>query len=93
MTASPYLGHDSVEPFLAACRRHGAGVFFLVRTSNAGAADVQDLDALGRAAALAPRRELVHEWGEPLVGERGTVERRRGRRRDVPARGLARRGG
>jgi len=43
MTASPYLGLDSVEPFLAACRRDGAGVFFLVRTSNAGAADVQDL--------------------------------------------------
>ena len=31
LTASPYLGYDSVEPFLAACRRHGAGVFFLVR--------------------------------------------------------------
>src|SRR5512132_761549 len=43
MTASPYLGLDSVEPLLAACRRHGAGVFFLVRTSNAGATDVLDL--------------------------------------------------
>ena len=43
MTVSPYLGHDSIEPFLATCRRHGSGVFLLVRTSNAGAADVQDL--------------------------------------------------
>ena len=71
MTASPYLGQDSVEPFLAACRRHGAGVFFLVRTSNAGAADVQDLamsdgNPLWHHVAL-----LVHEWGEPLVGESG----------------------
>jgi orotidine-5'-phosphate decarboxylase len=71
MTASPYLGQDSVEPFLAACRRHGAGVFFLVRTSNAGAADVQDLamsdgNPLWYHVAL-----LVHEWGEPLVGESG----------------------
>jgi orotidine-5'-phosphate decarboxylase len=71
VTASPYLGLDSVEPFLAACRRHGSGVFFLVRTSNAGAADVQD-------AALSDGRPLwqhlailVHEWGKPLVGERG----------------------
>jgi len=71
ITASPYLGHDSVEPFLAACRRHGSGVFFLVRTSNAGAADIQD-------AALSDGRplwqhvaDLVREWGEPLVGEAG----------------------
>ena len=42
MTVSAYLGHDSVEPFLAACRRHGSGIFLLVRTSNAGAADIQD---------------------------------------------------
>ena len=56
MTASPYLGLDSVEPFLAACRRDGAGVFFLVRTSNAGAADVQDLALSDGAAAVAPRR-------------------------------------
>jgi orotidine-5'-phosphate decarboxylase len=69
MTASPYLGHDSVEPFLAACRRHGAGVFFLVRTSNAGATDVQDL-VLSDGRPLWHRiAELVHEWGEPLVGE------------------------
>jgi orotidine-5'-phosphate decarboxylase len=71
MTASPYFGHDGVEPFLAACRRYGAGVFFLVRTSNAGAADVQD-------ATLSDGRPLWHllasfvrEWGEPLVGEGG----------------------
>lgn len=71
ITASPYLGHDSVEPFLAACRRHGSGVFFLVRTSNAGAADVLD-------AALSDGRpvwhrvaELVQEWGDALVGESG----------------------
>ena len=71
ITASPYLGHDSVEPFLAACRRHGSGVFFLVRTSNAGAADIQD-------AALSDGRplwqhvaDLVREWGVPYVGEQG----------------------
>ena len=69
MTASPYLGHDSVEPFLAACRRHGAGVFFLVRTSNAGATDVQDLTLSDGRPLWHRLAELVHEWGEPLVGE------------------------
>jgi orotidine-5'-phosphate decarboxylase len=71
MTASPYLGLDSVEPFLAACRRHGAGVFFLVRTSNAGAADVQDLALSDGRPLWHHVAELVHEWGEPLVGEQG----------------------
>jgi orotidine-5'-phosphate decarboxylase len=71
MTASPYLGLDSVEPFLAACRRHGAGVFFLVRTSNAGAADVQDLALSDGRPLWQFLAELVHEWGQALVGERG----------------------
>lgn len=71
ITASPYLGHDSVEPFLAACRRHGAGVFFLVRTSNAGAADVQDLTLSDGRPLWQYLAELVHEWGQPLVGEGG----------------------
>jgi orotidine-5'-phosphate decarboxylase len=71
MTASPYLGLDSVEPFLAACRRHEAGVFFLVRTSNAGAVDVQDLALSDGRPLWHHLAELVHEWGEPLVGESG----------------------
>jgi orotidine-5'-phosphate decarboxylase len=71
VTASPYLGLDSVEPFLAACRRYGAGVFFLVRTSNAGAADVQDAMLSDGRPLWQLVAELVHEWGQPLVGEQG----------------------
>src|SRR5919201_1713430 len=43
LTVNPYLGSDSIEPFIAACRRSGAGLFCLVKTSNAGSADLQDL--------------------------------------------------
>jgi orotidine-5'-phosphate decarboxylase len=71
LTVNPYLGSDSIEPFVAACRRSGNGIFCLVKTSNAGSADVQD-------AALSDGRrvwqlvaELVAEWGRDLVGERG----------------------
>jgi orotidine-5'-phosphate decarboxylase len=71
ITASPYLGEDSVEPFLAACRRHGAGVFFLVRTSNSGAADVQDATLSDGRPLWQLLALLVHEWGRPLVGEGG----------------------
>src|SRR5881628_3624645 len=36
LTVNPYLGRESVEPYLAAARRHGAGIFVIVKTSNAG---------------------------------------------------------
>jgi orotidine-5'-phosphate decarboxylase len=71
VTASPFLGHDSCEPFIAACRRHGAGVFFLVRTSNAGATEVQDAVLSDGRPLWQYIAELVHEWGQPLVGESG----------------------
>jgi len=47
MTVNPYLGRDAVEPFLAAARRTQGGVFVLVRTSNPGAKQFQDLDCGG----------------------------------------------
>jgi orotidine-5'-phosphate decarboxylase len=42
MTVNPLLGGDSLAPFVAAARAHDGGLFVLVRTSNPGAADVQD---------------------------------------------------
>jgi len=71
ITVNPYLGRESVEPFLAACKRHGAGLFVVTKTSNAGSADVQDLrlsdgDVVWHRVAL-----LAREWGEELLGERG----------------------
>lgn len=71
LTVNPYLGTDSVDPFLAACRRHGAGVFFLVRTSNAGARDIQDAVLSDGTPVWRHVAALVREWGEDLVGERG----------------------
>jgi orotidine-5'-phosphate decarboxylase len=71
LTVSPYLGLDSIDPFLAACRRHGAGIFLLVRTSNAGAADIQDATLSDGRPLWQHVADLVREWGEPFVGERG----------------------
>lgn len=47
-TANPLLGADALEPMIAAAADSGAGVFSLVRTSNPGAADIEDLVAEGR---------------------------------------------
>ncbi|MFL5846773.1 MAG: orotidine-5'-phosphate decarboxylase [Solirubrobacteraceae bacterium] len=42
ITISPYLGPDTLEPFITAARDRGRGVFVLVRTSNPGGAFLQD---------------------------------------------------
>ena len=71
LTVNPYLGRDAVEPFLAACRRGGAGIFCVVKTSNAGGAEVQDLILSDGRHVWHQVAELVAEWGEEFVGERG----------------------
>jgi orotidine-5'-phosphate decarboxylase len=71
MTVNPYLGRDSLDPFLAACRRDGAGIFCLVKTSNEGVADIQDLALSDGTPLWQHVARLVAEWGEDLVGEHG----------------------
>ena len=44
LTVNPYLGADSLEPFAEACRASGGLAFVLVRTSNPGGADIQELE-------------------------------------------------
>ena len=42
LTVSPYLGVDSIEPFVEVCDQRGAGIFVLVKTSNPGGGFLQD---------------------------------------------------
>lgn len=69
-TANPLLGLDAMEPLVAAAAEAGAGMFVLVRTSNPGAADVQDLPAPHQ-----PLHErlagFVHGLSGRLLGESG----------------------
>ncbi|QDS95293.1 Orotidine 5'-phosphate decarboxylase [Roseimaritima multifibrata] len=42
LTVSPYLGADSLDPFIARCDERAAGIFVLVKTSNPGGGMLQD---------------------------------------------------
>ncbi len=70
VTLSPYLGRDSIEPFLSYCRDAGKGAFALVRTSNATAVEIQDLLAGGRPI-YRHVAALVDSWGAELRGGLG----------------------
>jgi orotidine-5'-phosphate decarboxylase len=48
LTVNPYLGHDSIEPFVKTAETRGAGIFVLVKTSNPGSKDFQDLVCDGK---------------------------------------------
>lgn len=69
VTASPYLGADSLEPLIDHCAA-GHGVFVLTRTSNPGAALLQEAEVDGRPLFLRVA-DLVRELGAAHVGEAG----------------------
>jgi orotidine-5'-phosphate decarboxylase len=70
LTVNPYLGRDAVEPFLQSARRAGRGVFVLVRTSNPGAGQFQDLDCGGRPL-FQHVGAAVNAWAAENVGKCG----------------------
>ena len=68
VTVNPYLGTDSVEPYL---RYDDHGVFVLCRTSNPGGADFQSLDVGGEPLYQHVARRVADEWNE--IGACGLV--------------------
>jgi orotidine-5'-phosphate decarboxylase len=59
VTANPYLGRDSLQPFLDRADR---GVVILCRTSNPGAGDLQDLAVDGRPLYQHVAEKVAREW-------------------------------
>ena len=59
VTVNPYLGTDSLEPFLCHADR---GVIVLCRTSNAGGSDLQDLDVGGRKLYEVVAQLAANRW-------------------------------
>ncbi|MGD0166171.1 MAG: orotidine-5'-phosphate decarboxylase [Gaiellaceae bacterium] len=71
LTVNPYLGRDALEPFLLACQRHGGGVFTLLKTSNPGSSDLQDLMLSDGRPVWHHLALLLQEPAETLVGSSG----------------------
>lgn len=71
-TVNPYLGREALAPLIEAAARRGAGAFVLVRTSNPGASELQDLDCVGSPLHMRVA-EIVRAVGrdDRLVGSCG----------------------
>lgn len=70
LTVSPFLGFDTLEPFMKDCAAHGKGLFVLVQTSNPGAKALQGLSASGHTVSQHVARWLSQN-AQTLAGECG----------------------
>lgn len=75
ITLNPFLGIDSMEPFLEICRQRPKGLFLLVKTSNPNSGQLQDLivKSAGATDSLLYQYvgQLVSDWGQDLIGQSG----------------------
>jgi len=69
-TVNPWLGTDSIEPYLAHCR-NGKGIFVLVKTSNPGGREIQDARLADGRRVWELVAEYVRAWGEESIGDHG----------------------
>ncbi len=77
LTISPYLGADSLEPFIHVAHERGAGLFVLVKTSNPGSGMLQDRlidgEPLYRVVAIYVEEQSAAHVGESGYGSVGAV--------------------
>lgn len=71
VTLSPYMGTDSIKPFIEDCIKYGKGAFIIVKTSNPSSGELQDLKLESGEEVYTKVAKLVEDWGKDLVGEHG----------------------
>lgn len=71
ITVNPYLGVDSIKPFVEDCVEYGKGIFVLVKTSNPSSGELQDLKLENGETVYEHVANLVEEWGKELRGKYG----------------------
>lgn len=73
-TVNPLMGADAIEPFVQAARASQAGALVLVRTSNPGAADIEDLELTEGGTVWERAALLVDRLGAASPGAEGIAD-------------------
>lgn len=71
LTVSPFLGRDSLLPFVDVCKENGTGIFILVKNSNAGSGDFQDVKNAEGVPMYEAIAKMVADIGTDCIGESG----------------------
>ena len=70
VTVNPYMGRDTVYPFLKYVDKNGKGIFVLMKTSNASSKDLQDVSVQGEPLYEKVGR-IIEEMGKDYIGKYG----------------------
>lgn len=70
LTINPFLGPETLEPFVDCARDHGKGLFVLVKTSNPGSGWLQDQSIEG-VSVSEHVAEIVAAWADETLGDHG----------------------
>ena len=71
VTLNPYMGIDSIKPFIEDCKKYNKGVFILAKTSNPSSKDMQDLKLETGEKVFEKVAKLIETWGKDQIGEYG----------------------
>lgn len=72
ITINPFLGPETMEPFVDRARQHGKGVFVLVKTSNVGSGWLQDQTIEGSSVSERLAK-VVASWADETLGDHGVA--------------------
>ncbi|MFH0887867.1 MAG: orotidine-5'-phosphate decarboxylase [Planctomycetota bacterium] len=71
ITVNPYMGSDSMEPFIKVAKEENKGIFVLLKTSNPGSKDFQDVMLQDGKKLYELIAEKIEVLGKPLMGKKG----------------------
>jgi len=71
MTVNPYMGMDTLLPYLDDILEYNKGIFVLVKTSNKGSSDIQNIKSINGTYVYENVAEMIDEISNLAVGESG----------------------
>ncbi|QAA33887.1 orotidine-5'-phosphate decarboxylase [Clostridium manihotivorum] len=71
ITLNPYMGMDSIEPYLPYLESKSKGIFALVKTSNKGSGDIQDCNIDGKGTVYDHVGNMIESLGRDFLGNSG----------------------
>ena len=71
LTVTPFLGSESLHPFIDVCVKNSKGIFVLVKTSNTSSGEIQDVVTSDKMTISQSVAKYVSEQGDTFTGEHG----------------------
>lgn len=71
LTVTPFLGSESINPFIDVCKKNNKGIFVLVKTSNTSSGEIQDVNTKDGISISQSIAKYVAEQSESFVGKYG----------------------